>query len=416
MAIPKEATPRLKYFAGLLVNLQAEVNTPYLKYVKGRKLGPFATRTVDYRTVATKKQAASLLGFRKIEGQTLRPVGFDEYTLTPGMIVQTETVTAADADLMRTENIIYVNQGQLDAEEQIFRDKAYNIKTAIELRKNIMVAQLIHTGGYTSFEGRKVNFPIRPIDTLDYKVHGNFLVEYKKQLRAFIKVHGKRPSNVLVGEDVVNELLRDKIFMDEIYKLGLAGFTQDDKEVVIARVLGTVLEEEMPAYDPDLEIDSAVGNRITLLETSRIHEAYGGIEVVQGTTPKIVPSEYVAYEDVDTKNQTVDFIGKSAFSPVLADANAIWRIEVDLPTPSPTSFDATPEVRSFRAPGMPTTQEELDAIVEEAVKNALKNTAPEVNLDAMTTEQLKAYAKELNIEIVAGMKKEEIIAAIKNGN
>ncbi|MEG0398363.1 MAG: Rho termination factor N-terminal domain-containing protein, partial [Cetobacterium sp.] len=130
----------------------------------------------------------------------------------------------------------------------------------------------------------------------------------------------------------------------------------------------------------------------------------------------IVPSEYVAYEDVDTKNQTVDFIAKSAFSPVLADANAIWRIEVDLPTPSPTSFDSTPEVKTFSTPGMPTTQEELDAIVEEAVKNALKNTAQEVNLDAMTTEQLKAHAKELNIEIVAGMKKDEIIAAIKNGN
>lgn len=416
MAIPKEATPRLKYFAGLLVSLQAEVNTPYLKYVKGRKLGPFPTRTVDYRTAATKKQAASLLGFRKIEGQTLRPVGFDEFTLTPGMIVQTETITAADADLMRTENIIYVNQNQLDAEEQIFRDKAYNIKTAIELRKNIMVAQLIHTGGYTSSEGRKVEFPIRPIDTLDYTAHGNFLVEYKKQLRAFIKVNGKRPTNVLVGESVVNELLRDKVFMDEIYKLGLAGFAQDDKEVVIARVLGTVLEEEMPAFDPDLEIDSAVGNRITLLETSRIHEAYGGIEIVQGTIPKIVASEYVAYEDVDTKNQTVDFIAKSAFSPVLADANAIWRIEVDLPTPSPTSFDSTPKVTAFSAPGMPKTQEELDAIVEEAVKNTLKNTTQEVNLEEMNIEQLKAYAKESNIEIVAGMKKDEIIATIKNGN
>lgn len=416
MAIPKQPIERLKYFAGLLIALQAEANTPYLKYMKGRPLGPFATRTVDYRTVATKKQAASLLGFRKIEGQTLRPVGFDEFTLTPGMIVQTETITAADATLMNAENIIYVNQGQLDAEEQIFRDKAYNIKTAIELRKNIMVAQLIHTGGYTSSEGRKVEFPIRPIDTLDYTAHGNFLVEYKKQLRAFIKVNGKRPTNVLVGESVVNELLRDKVFMDEIYKLGLAGFAQDDKEVVIARVLGTVLEEEMPAYDPDLEIDSAVGNRITLLETSRIHPAHSGIEVVEGTTPKIVPSEYVAYEDIDTKNQTVDFIGKSAFSPVLADANAIWRIEVDLPTPSPTSFDSTPEVRTFSAPGMPTTQEELDAIVEEAIKNALKNTAQEVNLEEMNIEQLKAYAKESNIEIVAGMKKDEIIATIKNGN
>lgn len=377
MAVPKQATERLRYFAGLLIGLEASVNTPYLKYVRGRKLGPFATRAIDYRTVATKKQAASLVGYRKIGGQTLREVGFDEYTLTPGMIVQSEVISAADADLMRAENIIYVNQGQLDAEEQIYRDKAYNIKTSIELRKNIMVAQLIHTGGYTSFEGRKVEFPIRAVDTLDYTTHGNFLVEYKKQLRAFIRVHGKRPTNVLVGEDVVNELLRDKIFMDEIYKLGLAGFTQEDKEVVIARVLGTVLEEEMPAYDPDLEIDSAVGNRITLLETSRIHEAYGGIEIVQGTTPKIVPSEYVAYEDVDTKNQTVEFIGKSAFSPVLADANAIWRIEVDLPTaPSQKSveFDLKNEDE------LPKTKEALTKIINEAIKEAL--TKVEVNANA----------------------------------
>ena len=383
MAIPKEATPRLKYFAGLLVNLEVNVNTPYLKYMKGRTLGPFATRTVDYRTVATKKQAAPLLGFRKIEGQTLRPVGFDEFTLTPGMIVQSETITAADADLMNARNIIYVNQSQLDAEEQIYRDKAYNIKTAIELRKNIMVAQLIHTGGYTSFEGRKVEFPIRAIDTLDYTTHGNFLVNYKKQLRAFIRVNGKRPTNVLVGEDVVNELLRDKVFMDEIYKLGLAGFTQDDKEVVIARVLGTVLEEEMPAYDPDLEIDSAVGNRITLLETSRIHPAYSGIEVVEGTTPKIIPSQYVGHEDVDTKNQIVDFIGKSAFSPVLADANAVWRIEVDLP----------------------------GAIVDFPAPNT-----EDINLEEMSMNELKAYAQELNIELNSNMRKDEIIVAIRNGN
>lgn len=335
MAVPKNEIERIRFFAGLLVAAQVNIDTPYLKFVRGRKLGPSPTREIDYRSVATKRQAASLLGFRKIEGQTIRQVGFDEYRLTPGIISQSEVITASDAGLMSLrDSVIYVNKSQLDAEETIYRDKAYNIKTPIELRKNIMVAQLIHDGKYTSCEGRKIEFPIRAVDTLDYTAHGNFLVNYKKQLRAFIKENGKRPDAVIVGEKIVDELLRDKIFMDEVYKLGLAGFDQDQKDVVIARVLGTQLQEEAPAYDPDLEIDSATGNRITFINTERLHDAYGGLEVLVGKSPKIVASEYVAYEDIDTKNQSVEFIGKTAYSPVLSDPNGIWRIEVDLPTPA----------------------------------------------------------------------------------
>ncbi|MGL6114406.1 MAG: hypothetical protein ACRC1R_05145 [Cetobacterium sp.] len=331
MALPKNQIDRVRYFAGLLTAIESVVSTPYLNYLKGRKLGPFPTDTVDYRTVATQKQAAPLLGFRKIEGQTLRPVGFDEFRLTPGIIVQSEIISAMDANLMSADNIIYVNKNQLDAEESIYRDKAYNIKTSIELRKNIMVAQLIHNGEYQSHDGRKISFPIREIDTLDYTKHGNFLVNYRKQLREFIKVNGKRPDVVLVGDKIVDELLKDQMFIDQIYKLGLANFDQDNKNVIIARVLGTQLEEMAPAYDPDLEVDSAKSNRLTLINTSRLHEAYAGLAVLVGNRPKIVPGEYIAYEDIDSKNQTVEFIGKSAFSPVLSDANAVWRIEVDLP-------------------------------------------------------------------------------------
>ncbi|MGL5905012.1 MAG: hypothetical protein ACRCZO_20190 [Cetobacterium sp.] len=375
MAIPKEATKRLRYFAGLLTALEAVVNTPYLKYMRGRKLGPFPTRQIDYRTVATKNQAASLIGFRKIEGQKLRPIGFDEYTLTPGIIAQSETITASEADLMRADSVIFVNQSQLDAEEQIYRDKAYNIKEAIELRKNIMVAQLIHNGEYVSFDGRKVAFPIRPVDTLDYTEHGKFLVEYKKQLRAFIKVHGKRPTDVLVGEEIVNELLRDKIFMEEVYKLGLANFGEDDKKVVIARVLGTLLEEEAPAFDPDLEIDAAKGNRITLMDCSRLHPAYGGLEIIQGTTPMMVASEYLAHEKIDHDNQSVDFVARSAFSPVLSDANAIWRIEVDLPTQQQRGL-----IVSNNENELPKTKEELDEVINRAIEETLKK-AQEANAE-----------------------------------
>lgn len=349
MSVPKEQIPRYRYFAGLLTAIEVVVNTPYLKFVKGRPLGPFPTREIDYRTVATKKQAASLLGYRKIEGQTIRPIGFDEFRLTPGIITQTETITADDANLMNSENVIYVNQNQLDAEESIYRDKAYNIKTAIELRKDLMVAQVIHGGEYTSYDGRTVVFPIRPVDTLDYTAHGNFLVNYKKQLRAFIKVNGKRPDAVIVGEKIVDELLRDKIFMEEIYKLNLAGIDQDNKNVVIARVLGTQLEEEFPAFDPDLEVDSATGTRITMLDTSRIHEAYAGLEVIIGSSPKIMATQYLAHEDIDTKNHSVDFIGRSAYSPVLSDANAVWRIDVDLPAPQVQSLNMDEEVEGESA-------------------------------------------------------------------
>ncbi|MGL5902192.1 MAG: hypothetical protein ACRCZO_05845, partial [Cetobacterium sp.] len=127
MAVPKNEIERIRFFAGLLVAAQVNIDTPYLKFVRGRKLGPSPTREIDYRSVATKRQAASLLGFRKIEGQTIRQVGFDEYRLTPGIISQSEVITASDAGLMSlTDSVIYVNKSQLDAEETIYRDKAYN--------------------------------------------------------------------------------------------------------------------------------------------------------------------------------------------------------------------------------------------------------------------------------------------------
>ena len=388
MAIPKSETERYIYFAGLLTELQAVVDVPYLKFMKGRPLPPATTETINYRSIATKNLEASLLGFRKIEGQTLRQPGFDDFKITPGIIAQSELITADDAKDIKANDVIYTTKNQITAEENIYRDKAYSIKAAIELRKNIMVAQLIHEGKYTSCEGRTVEFPIRPIDTMDYTAHGKFLLEYKKQLRAFVKVNGKRPDSVIVGEKIVDELLKDKIFMEEVYKLGLAGFKEDDKNIVVAKVLGTQLEEEMPAYDPDLEVDSAKGDTITLLNTERLHDAYAGLAVLVGKTPKIIASQYVAYEDIDTKNHSVEFIGKSAYTPILSDPNAIWRVQVNLPTVQQN------ETASFSLNnndnGLPKNEEELSEVINTAVETALKKYIEnEKNKDSIQAEETK---------------------------
>ena len=47
MGIPKSETERYIYFAGLITQLQAGVDVPYLKFMKGRPLPPATTETIN---------------------------------------------------------------------------------------------------------------------------------------------------------------------------------------------------------------------------------------------------------------------------------------------------------------------------------------------------------------------------------
>lgn len=389
--IPQEEGKRLRYFGGLINATEGSMNTPYLRLVKGRTLTS-PTTNINYSTVATKRKAASLLGDRLIEGQYTRRVGHDRFEVIPGTIHEAENINAIEAGLMKEDSVIDLTGGAgMTTEEGIYRDKTMILKNAIEVRRDIMVAQLIHNGEYISKDGLKVGFPIRPVDTLDYTENGKFLSQYKKQLRAFIKANSRRPTDVTLGEDVVNQLLKDKEFHDEIYKLGLAGLDENREDVVIARVLGSVLIEEAPAYDPDLEIDSANGNRLTLINGEGIHHGFAAIEHVVNKVPKLIRTQYFAWDEVGTKSVT--YHGQSSYSPILGDPNAIWRVDVDL-IPTPSS-----QQRKHTEPGTGVESNNLSTAVKELVDNN-------------TIEKLKAIAVEEGIEIPGSVTLKEDIATI----
>lgn len=385
--IPKEEVKRMRYFAGLINATEGNMDTPYLRLVRGRTLTS-PTINIDYSSVATKRKAASLLGDRLIEGQHVRRVGHDRFQVTPGTIHEVEDINAIEAGLMSEDSVMdLTGRKGMTTEEGIYRDKTMNMKNSIDVRKDIMVAQLVHDGEYVSKEGFKIGFPIRSIDTLDYTAEGNFLVEYKKQLRAFIRANGRRPTDVIVGETIVDQLLKDKVFKDEVYKLGLANFTENDKDIVVAKVLGSTLKEEAPAYDPDLEVDSAQGNRLTLINGEAIHNGYAAIEHVINKVPKLVKTQYFAWDEVGTKSIT--YHGQSSYTPILGNPNGIWRVDVDLITPA-------------GAPTPPKTTAEGN------------NLEPEIKelVDNNTVEELKQIAEAEGIEIPSTVTLKEDIARV----
>ncbi len=393
MAVPKSEAERLRYFAGLINATEGDMQTPYLRLVKGRTLTS-PTTNINYSVVATKRKAASLLGNRLIEGQAIRRVGFDKFEVTPGTIHEKEPISALEAGLMTHDTVMDLTGGKgMTTEEGIYRDKTMNLKNSIEVRRDLMVAQLIHNGEYVSKDGLKIGFPIRAVDTLDYTENGKFLVEYKKQLRAFIRANGTRPTDVTVGEEIVDQLLRDEQFKDEVYKLGLAGFAQDDTEVVIAKVLGTQLKEEMPAYDPDLKVDSAKGTRLTLINGKAIHHGFAAIEHVVNKTPKLVKTQYFAWDEVGTKSIT--YHGQSSYTPILGDQNGIWRVDVDLITGAPA---AAPTPQS-----VPLQTEAEEQAIDVEVKELMDNN---------TVEELRSIAEEEGIEIPSSVTLKADIARI----
>ncbi len=391
--IPKEEVKRLRYFAGLINAIEGDMDAPYLRLVKGRTILS-RTTNINYAAVATKRKAASLLGDRLIEGQKTRRIGHDRFEVYPGMIHESETINATEAGLMTEDTVIdLTGAGDITTEEGIYRDKTMIIKNSIEVRKDIMVAQLVHNGEYVSKERLKIGFPIRAVDTLDYTTEGNFLVEYKKQLRAFIKANGRRPTDVIVGEAIVDQLLKDKVFHDEIYKLGLSGFNENDKDVVIARVLGTQLKEEAPAFDPDLEVDSAKANRLTLINGESLHHGYAAIDHVVNKIPKLIRTKYFAWDEVGKKSIT--YHGQSSYTPILGDPNGIWRVDVDLITTAPA---AAPTPQS--APLSTDTEEQaIDAEVKELMDNN-------------TVEELRSIAEDEGIEIPSSVTLKADIARI----
>lgn len=95
--------------------------------------------------------------------------------------------------------------------------------------------------------------------TISYKING--FLDNTDKIR-YEKMKEDNPERYKVEGLGLWRIIEGLIFHEARHWI-VEKFDQDQKDVVIARVLGTQLQEEAPAYDPDLEIDSATGNRIT---------------------------------------------------------------------------------------------------------------------------------------------------------
>ena len=143
---------------------------------------------------------------------------------------------------------------------------------------DLIVAELLSEGKYVADTGEEIKFDIPNVQTVkknDVSDFKSFLRIMKEKITEYKRKSFDTPDRILVGEEIVNDLIDDEFFMNQIDKLGLANVMVDDKYVAIAKVFNHLLIESDPIVDmKGADISIAKGNRMTMLATKRLHPAF----------------------------------------------------------------------------------------------------------------------------------------------
>ena len=98
--------------------------------------------------------------------------------------------------------------------------------------------------------------------------------------------------------------------------------------MVIARIFNVLLEQANTTYDPFDDIVIANDNRMTLLNTTKLHRGYAGIKQMIGDMPGYVDGRYVLETKVDTDNKVRKEIAYSRFTPIIVAKRSVRRIDI----------------------------------------------------------------------------------------
>ena len=324
---------QILYFVGILSKIEPTEKTFYLDMLKGSKITTPAS-TIIYDAYVSKYVRAQLIGNDdKTKGNYAGREGYNKFRVTPGKIREHYQLTADDAAYIRAGGIAYFNGKERKAEDSLYENVATYLKNAITSRMDLIVAELLSEGKYVADTGEEIKFDIPVVkprkknDMTDFK---SFLRIMKEEINDYKKKSFDTPDRILIGEDIVNDLIDDEFFINQTHKLGLSSVTVDEKYVAIAKVFNYLLLESEPIVDmKGVDISIAKGNRMTMLATKRLHPAFAGVDVLDSSgMPKKIASEYIMRNDSDVLNATALFVGESCFTPIISNPKSVVRIDV----------------------------------------------------------------------------------------
>ena len=323
MALSKQC---LTYMGIIAKMVPYGVEDTYSKLFKGKPLGPAANVLIDYTTVASKKQVADYL--KREETGTkgkLQRGSYTDYTFEPPVMVSRQSFDPSDLLKVKPGEMIYFNGASRKAEDSYVEDTLQEIKNAIAMRKENANYQAAMTGKFYDSEGDLVkDFSIQAPVSKTWDATHPFLEIMRQELFRFRLKNGKNPDVIKIGTTIIELLMKDTMFIEQVYKLGLGRLTPDNTEFVIANVFGKDLEMHTTVVMVDSGVsvaDSAM--QVHMFNTERLHPAYAGITYVNGEDIEIVRTDLLVRTFVDAKAKTKEIIGESAYAPVISDPYAI---------------------------------------------------------------------------------------------
>ncbi len=324
---------QILYFVGILSKIEPTEKTFYLDLLKGAKINTPAA-TISYDAYVPKYVRAMLIGNDdKTTAKTKKRPGYNNFKISPGKFREEYVLTADEAAYIKAGELAYFNGVQRKASDAIYENVATYLKNALYSRMDLVTAELLSDGEYFADTGERIAFDIPAVkprkknDVADFK---SFIRIMKEEINLYKKSSLETPDRILIGEDIVNDLIDDEFFMRQVEVLGLANILQDSKNTAIAKVFNYLLSEAEPIIDINGGgVDIASGNRMTLLATKRLHIAHAGVDVLDSAKmPTKVASEFIMRTASDELNATAKYVGETAFTPIISNVKSVVRIDI----------------------------------------------------------------------------------------
>lgn len=328
-------TEKQETYLGIIGRVKQNIRTPFLDLFAG-EIAPLPTTKISYDHVVDDTGMADLV-MRGTTGKVLTGSNFGRYELIPGVIDEEVPVTPEELTMMDAGDTVYYGGKAVKTGTIVAERKAQVLKNRVARRKDFMCAQVLKNGQYETTDGNTCSFTLRDAETESYSSTVNFVSMLYQHFANFAALNGKAPDTTLLNTTLIKKLMADTKFQDTVQKLGIAGLTatQDMNKMVIGRVLNQLLEPLGVALDPDkvdiFEADETTG-LITMINKDVLYKAHAGIEYVDEKTGNTDMVATDLFMDTVTKKRPAgtNLFVQSAFSPIVANKNGIYRIDVTI--------------------------------------------------------------------------------------
>lgn len=318
-------TPQQEKYLGILHSIKTNVRTPNLDLFK-KTIAPTNLTSISWDDVADGNFFADVVA-RGTTGKPLVMGGFDRYKFTPDLIDTEVHITPEEISQMQAGQTVYLEGTVSNTGDVILKRKMAVAKNAILRRQDDLCAKILKTGSYTLKNGDTLNFGLKEAVGMNYNATTTFIKGIYNNILAFRKLNYKNPDKIRIGEKIIEKLLDDKTFQEFVKNMGLAGMQNDNQELVVAQVLN----QQLNLLDPtigDTGTEIFDGTEIHMLNQENLYKAYSGVPVANGDKVENIATDIFA--DVITEKRAAKQIvyATSGFSPVVANPNSIYRIDV----------------------------------------------------------------------------------------